>query len=40
MRAGQIVDFSLASRLLTVFNFHEHVADGGLIGYDIDPRQN
>jgi putative ABC transport system substrate-binding protein len=36
----QIAAFALASRLPTVFNFREHVEDGGLISYGIDNRQN
>jgi putative tryptophan/tyrosine transport system substrate-binding protein len=36
----QIAAFALASRLPTVFNFREHVEDGGLISYGIDLRQN
>jgi putative tryptophan/tyrosine transport system substrate-binding protein len=36
----QIATFALASRLPTVFNFREHVEDGGLISYGIDLRQN
>jgi putative ABC transport system substrate-binding protein len=36
----QIASFALASRLPTVFNFREHVEDGGLISYGIDLRQN
>ena len=30
----------MASRLPTVFNFREHVEDGGLISYGIELRQN
>jgi putative ABC transport system substrate-binding protein len=30
----------LASRLPTVYNFREHVEDGGLISYGVDIRQN
>jgi ABC-type uncharacterized transport system substrate-binding protein len=36
----QIATFALASRLPTVYNFREHVEDGGLISYGIDLRQN
>jgi putative tryptophan/tyrosine transport system substrate-binding protein len=36
----QIATFALASRLPTVYNFLEHVEDGGLISYGIDLRQN
>jgi ABC-type uncharacterized transport system substrate-binding protein len=36
----RIASFALASRLPTVFNFREHVEDGGLISYGIDLRQN
>ena len=36
----RIAAFALASRLPTVFNFREHVEDGGLISYGIDLRQN
>jgi putative ABC transport system substrate-binding protein len=36
----QIASFALASRLPTVYNFREHVEDGGLISYGIDLRQN
>jgi ABC-type uncharacterized transport system substrate-binding protein len=36
----QIASFALASRLPTVFNFREHVEDGGMISYGIDLRQN
>jgi putative tryptophan/tyrosine transport system substrate-binding protein len=36
----QIASFALASRLPTVFNFREHVEDGGLISYGIELRQN
>jgi ABC-type uncharacterized transport system substrate-binding protein len=36
----KIASFALASRLPTVFNFREHVEDGGLISYGIDLRQN
>ena len=36
----RIASFALASRLPTVFNFREHVEDGGLISYGIDVRQN
>src|SRR5262249_49066135 len=36
----QIAAFALASRLPTVFNFREHVEDGGLMSYGIDLRQN
>ena len=36
----QIASFALASRLSTVFNFREHVEDGGMISYGIDLRQN
>jgi putative ABC transport system substrate-binding protein len=36
----QIASFALASRLPTVFNFREHVEDGGLISYGVDLRQN
>jgi putative tryptophan/tyrosine transport system substrate-binding protein len=32
----QIAAFALASRLPTVYNFREHVEDGGLISYGID----
>jgi putative tryptophan/tyrosine transport system substrate-binding protein len=36
----QIASFALAARLPTVFNFREHVEDGGLISYGVDLRQN
>jgi putative ABC transport system substrate-binding protein len=36
----QIASFALASRLPTVYNFRQHVEDGGLISYGIDLRQN
>jgi putative tryptophan/tyrosine transport system substrate-binding protein len=36
----QIATFALASRLPTVYNFREHVEDGGLISYGVDLRQN
>ena len=36
----KIAAFALASRLPTVFNFREHVEDGGLISYGVDLRQN
>jgi putative tryptophan/tyrosine transport system substrate-binding protein len=36
----RIAAFALASRLPTVYNFREHVEDGGLISYGIDLRQN
>ena len=36
----QIAAFALASRLPTVFNFREHVEDGGLMSYGIELRQN
>jgi len=36
----QIATFALASRLPTIYNFREHVEDGGLISYGIDLRQN
>src|SRR5262245_65835386 len=36
----RIASFALASRLPTVFNFREHVEDGGLISYGVDLRQN
>src|SRR6516165_798799 len=36
----RIAAFALASRLPTVFNFREHVEDGGLISYGVDLRQN
>ena len=36
----RIATFALASRLPTVFNFREHVEDGGLISYGVDLRQN
>jgi putative tryptophan/tyrosine transport system substrate-binding protein len=36
----QIASFALASRLPTVYNFREHVEDGGLISYGVDLRQN
>jgi putative ABC transport system substrate-binding protein len=36
----RIAAFALASRLPTVFNFREHVEEGGLISYGIDVRQN
>ena len=36
----QIATFALASRLPTVFNFREHVEEGGLISYGIELRQN
>jgi putative ABC transport system substrate-binding protein len=36
----QIASFALVSRLPIVFNFREHVEDGGLISYGIDLRQN
>jgi putative ABC transport system substrate-binding protein len=35
-----IAAFALASRLPTVYNFREHVEDGGLISYRVDLRQN
>jgi putative ABC transport system substrate-binding protein len=36
----QIAAFALASRLPTIYNFREHVVDGGLISYGIELRQN
>src|SRR5262249_13291562 len=36
----RISAFALASRLPTVYNFREHVEDGGLISYGVDLRQN
>jgi len=36
----RIAAFALVSRLPTVYNFREHVEDGGLISYGIDLRQN
>jgi putative ABC transport system substrate-binding protein len=36
----QIAAFALASRLPTIFNFREHVEDGGLMSYGIELRQN
>src|SRR5262249_2418433 len=36
----RIANFALVSRLPTVYNFREHVEDGGLISYGIDIRQN
>jgi putative tryptophan/tyrosine transport system substrate-binding protein len=36
----RIASFALASRLPTVFNFREHVEDGGLISYGVDLHQN
>jgi len=36
----QIATFALVSRLPTVYNFREHIEDGGLISYGIDNRQN
>jgi putative tryptophan/tyrosine transport system substrate-binding protein len=36
----QIAAFALASRLPTVFNFREHVEDGGRMSYGIELRQN
>jgi putative ABC transport system substrate-binding protein len=36
----QIATFALASRLPTIYNFREHVEDGGLISYGVDLRQN
>jgi putative tryptophan/tyrosine transport system substrate-binding protein len=36
----RIASFALASRLPTVYNFREHVEDGGLISYGIDLHQN
>ena len=36
----QIAAFALASRLPTIYNFREHVEDGGLISYGIELRQN
>ncbi len=36
----RIAAFALASRLPTVYNFREHVEDGGLISYGVDLRQN
>src|SRR5262249_949262 len=36
----QIATFALVSRLPTIYNFREHVEDGGLISYGIDLRQN
>jgi putative ABC transport system substrate-binding protein len=36
----QIATFALASHLPTIYNFREHVEDGGLISYNIDLRQN
>ena len=36
----RIATFALVSRLPTVYNFREHVEDGGLISYGIDIRQN
>jgi ABC-type uncharacterized transport system substrate-binding protein len=36
----QIASFALASRLPTVYNFRQHVEDGGLISYGVDLRQN
>jgi putative ABC transport system substrate-binding protein len=35
-----IATYALASRLPTVYNFREHVEDGGLISYGVDIRQN
>src|SRR5262252_1065168 len=36
----RIAAFALASRLPTIYNFREHVEDGGLISYGVDLRQN
>jgi ABC-type uncharacterized transport system substrate-binding protein len=36
----QIAAFALAARLPTVFNYREHVEDGGLLSYGIDLRAN
>jgi putative ABC transport system substrate-binding protein len=36
----RIASFALASRLPTVYNFREHVEDGGLISYGVDLHQN
>jgi ABC-type uncharacterized transport system substrate-binding protein len=36
----QIASFALASHLPTIYNFREHVEDGGLISYGVDLRQN
>jgi putative ABC transport system substrate-binding protein len=36
----RIASFALAARLPTVFNFREHVEDGGLISYGVDLYQN
>jgi len=36
----QIATFALASHLPTIYNFREHVEDGGLISYGVDLRQN
>jgi putative tryptophan/tyrosine transport system substrate-binding protein len=36
----QIATFALVSRLPTVYNFREHIEDGGLISYGVDLRQN
>jgi len=36
----QIATFALVSRMPTIYNFREHVEDGGLISYGIDLRQN
>ncbi len=36
----QIAAFALASRLPTIYNFREHVEDGGLISYGIELRQS
>jgi putative tryptophan/tyrosine transport system substrate-binding protein len=36
----QIASLALASRLPTIYNFREHVEDGGLISYGVDLRQN
>jgi putative tryptophan/tyrosine transport system substrate-binding protein len=36
----QIAASALAARLATVYNFREHVEDGGLISFGIDLREN
>jgi putative tryptophan/tyrosine transport system substrate-binding protein len=36
----EIAAFALASRLPTIYNFREHVQDGGLISYGVELRQN
>src|SRR5262249_11041036 len=36
----RVATFALVSRLPIVYNFREHVEDGGLISYGIDVRQN